>query len=178
MLVAILFNSGGYDLFFRYMIGRSDNKIINRINQNHYRNSDLVEVKIPVNLPTLQDWTEYEQVSGQVQFKNNKYNYAEIKMTRDTLYLLVIPNHDRTKLTNANIIYAKQINDIPINKNSHNSSVKKNTSESEYLSVTASGGPKLAMEDSRGYRNYAYLNIIQPFLDVPGKPPETSSIPC
>ena len=90
MLFVILFNLGGYSLFFQYMINRSDNKVIDRINLNHYRNSDLVEVKIPVDLPTLQDWTEFEAVSGQVQFKNNKYNYAEIKMTR------VTPNHRRT----------------------------------------------------------------------------------
>jgi hypothetical protein len=178
MLFVILFNLGGYDLFFQYMIGRSDNKIINRINHNHYRNSDLVEVKVPVHLPTLQDWTEFEQVSGQVQFKNNKYNYAEIRMTRDTLYLLVIPNHDRTKLVNANIIYAKQISDIPSSKNARNSSVKKSISESEYLYVTLNCRPATPLEFAKGYRSYAFLNIISPSLDVPGKPPETKSILC
>src|ERR1700744_3940715 len=132
MLLVILFNLGGYSLFFQYMINRSDNKIIYRINHNHYRNSELVEVKIPVNLPTLQDWTEYAEVSGQVQFKNNNYNYAEIKMTRDTLYLLVIPNHARTKLVNANIIYAKQVSDIPVNKKSHTPLTKKIIIENEY----------------------------------------------
>ena len=172
MLFVVLFNLGGYSLFFQYMINRSDSRIINQINNNHYHNSDLVEVKIPVNLPTLQDWTEFETISGQVQFKNNKYNYAQIKMTRDTLYLLVIPNHARTKLVNANIIYAKQVNDIPINKKSHNSLVKKSISESEYHYIALSYKATIPVNNTKYYGDYAFLNIIKPFLGVPGQPPK------
>lgn len=174
MLLVILFNLGGYSLFFQYMINRSDSNIINQINNNRYHNSDLVEVKIPVNLPTLQDWTEFETVSGQVQFKNNKYNYAQIKMTRDTLYLLVIPNHDRTKLVNANIIYAKQVNDIPVNKKSHNSLLKKSISESEYHYIALNYKSTVSVYNNRCYGAYAFLNTIKPFLGVPGQPPEIS----
>ena len=176
MLFALLFNLGGYSLFFQYMINRSDSNIINQINNNRYHNSDLVEVKIPVNLPTLQDWPEFETVSGQVQFKNNKYNYAQIKMTRDTLYLLVIPNHDRTKLVNANIIYAKQVNDIPVNKKSHNSLMKKSISESEYHYITLNYRSAISLNNS--YRNFALLNTTEPFIGVPGQPPEGSSLHC
>src|ERR1700748_1099830 len=175
MLLVILFNLGGYSLFFQYMINRSDNKIIYRINHNHYRNSELVEVKIPVNLPTLQDWTEYAEVSGQVQFKNNNYNYAEIKMTRDTLYLLVIPNHARTKLVNANIIYAKQVNDIPLSNKSQHSLIKKSISESEYHYITLSYKTIIQVNYTNNYLDHAFLNIAQPYLGVPGQPPEASA---
>lgn len=178
MLLVILFNLGGYSLFFQYMINRSDSKVIDRINHNRYHNSDLIEVKIPVDLPTLQDWTEFETVSGQVQFRNNKYNYAEIKMTRDTLYLLVIPNHDRTKLVNANIIYAKQVNDIPLSKKSNNSLVKKSISESEYRRTQLNFTAAIPVNDIIRYHNYAFFNIIKPFLGVPGQPPEASALLC
>lgn len=176
MLFAILFNLGGYGLFFKYMIDRSDSRIVDRINRNHYRASELVEVKIPVNLPTLQDWTEYEVVSGQVQFKNNKYNYAQIKMTRDTLYLLVIPNHDRSKLVNANIIYAKQVNDIPVNKKSHLPLIKKSISESEYNYTTIRFNAFAPVEDTKTGFDYAFFNIVKTALDVPVQPPEVSTL--
>ena len=176
MLFVILFNLGGYSLFFQYMINRSDNKIIDRINHNHYHNSDLVEVKIPVDLPTLQDWTEFEAVSGQVQFKNNKYNYAEIKMTRDTLYLLVIPNRDRTKLVNANIIYAKQVNDIPLSKKSHSSLVKKSISETEYRYTTLNYKITVPAANTERYNDHSFLNIIKLSLGVPGQPPQVSTL--
>ncbi len=175
MMLVVLFNLGGYSLFFQYMINMSDSKIINQINNNHYHNSDLVEVKIPVNLPTLQDWTEFETVSGQVQFKNNKYNYAQIRMTRDTLYLLVIPNYERTKLVNANIIYAKQVNDIPVNKKSHNSLLKKSISESEYHYIALNYKTTIPVNNTNSYRDYAFLNITKRSLGVPGQPPDVSS---
>jgi hypothetical protein len=157
------------------MIDHSDNKIISQINNNHYHNSDLVKVKIPVNLPTLQDWTEYELVSGQVQFKNNKYNYAQIKMTRDTLYLLVVPNHDRTKLVNANIIYAKQVNDIPVNKKSQLPLIKKSISQCEYNYTTMLYKAFMSVEDTKAGCDYAFLDIIKTSIDVLGQPPEVLS---
>jgi hypothetical protein len=175
MLFVILFNLGGYSLFFQYMIDRSDNKIIDRINNNHYHSSDLVEVKIPVSLPTLQDWTEFETISGQVQFKNNKYNYAQIKMTRDTLYLLIIPNHNRTKLFNANIIYAKQVNDIPVNKKSHNSLAKKSISENEYNYTILQYNALPSAENIKTSCDYAFSDIIETSILVPGQPPEFSN---
>jgi hypothetical protein len=176
MLITVLFNLGGYSLLFEYMIYRSDSNIIYQINHNNYHNSDLVEVKIPVNLPTMQDWTDFQKISGQVQFKNNKYNYAEIKMTRDTLYLLVIPNHDRTKLVNANIIYAKQVNDIPVNKKSHLPLIKKSISDSEYNYTMLQYKAAIHVSDAKSGWNYASSDIIKPPLDVPGQPPEVLSL--
>jgi len=176
MLLVILFNLGGFEIFFQYMINRSDTKIIDRINHNRYRNSELMEVKIPVNLPTLQDWPEYEELSGQVQFKNNKYNYAEIRMTRDTLFLLVIPNHDRTKLIDANIIYAKQVNDIPINKKPHTSLIKKSISESECNYIVLNSKVAMFLENTKRYRNYSFSHITKRVIGVPWQPPETKTI--
>ena len=176
MLLVILFNLGGFEIFFQYMINRSDTKIIDRINHNRYRNSELLEVKIPVNLPTLQDWTEYEAISGQVQFKNNKYNYAEIRMTRDTLFLLVIPNHERTKLIDANIIYAKQVNDIPINKKPHTSLIKKSISESECNYVVLNSKVAMFLENTKRYRDHSFLHITKRAIGVPWQPPETKTI--
>src|SRR5689334_10704787 len=107
MVVAILFNAGGYDLFFRYMMYRSDSRIFAKINTNHYKHSDLVDVKIPVDMPTQQDWDGYQAISGQVEVKGARYDYAEIKITRDTLYLRVVPNPELSKLVKANVLYGK-----------------------------------------------------------------------
>src|ERR1700759_5085324 len=101
MLALLLFNLGGYLLLFQYLIYQSDRSIIQKINNNHYKSSDLVEVKIPVHL-NIQDWTEFEPISGVVQLKDNNYNYAELKMTRDTIYLMCIPNANKSRLVTAN----------------------------------------------------------------------------
>lgn len=175
MLLAILFNTGGYYFFFQYMIGRSDQQAIDRINHNHYRNADLVEVKIPVSMPTQPEQSDYMIVAGQVQFKNRSYNYAEMKITRDTLYLLVVPNGERTRLINANVIYAKQVNDIPFNKKTGTFSVKKEVSASE-TPVYVSDCLQTRVHLLATYPDYRSYNLPKPFLTVPVQPPDALTL--
>ena len=84
-----------------------------------YSLDDLVSVKVPVKMPTVEDWKDYVAVAGQVQFQNNSYNYVKLRMTKDTLYLLCIPNYKKTKLISQNIINARKIADIPNSKKDH-----------------------------------------------------------
>lgn len=86
---------------------------------NEYAVDDLVPVKVPVSMPTVENWKDYIYLSGQIQFKNNSYNYVKIKMTKDTIYLMCIPNYKKTRLINQNIIDARKIADIPVNKKNH-----------------------------------------------------------
>ena len=86
---------------------------------NKYAVDDLVSVKVPVNMPTVENWKDYSYISGQVQFKNHSYNYVKIKMTKDTIYLMCIPNYKKTRLINQNIIDARKIADIPVGKKEH-----------------------------------------------------------
>ncbi|MBS1525771.1 MAG: hypothetical protein JST19_09000 [Bacteroidetes bacterium] len=175
MVIAILFNSGGYDLFFQYLMYRSDSKIFDKINHSHYRVSELAEVKVPVDFPAQapQEYTgEYIPIGGQIQIKNNKYDYAEIKITRDTLYLRVLPNPELARLGKANVLYGKLVNDLPASNSKHssNSLVKKSLSESIVLPFVYnySLGIKLKKLSHR----FLSSNILEPSLDVGMQPPE------
>jgi len=172
MVAAILFNAGGYDLFFQYMMYRSDVKVFDKINNNHYRRSDLVEVKIPVNMPTQQDWDGYQAISGQVEVKGIRYDYAEIKITHNMLYLRVVPNTDLTKLVKAKVLYGKLVNDLPTSntKHSNNPLTKKSLSESEYLTFAYTGSPGMMIKKL----NYSFksADVLKPTLEVSGQPPE------
>jgi len=177
MLALLLFNSGGYSLLFQYMIYRSDSYIINeKINKNLYRSSDLVEVKIPVHINNIQDWTEYEPISGQVQLSNGCYNYAQLKMTRDTMYLMVIPNYEKTRLINANIIYAKQVSDIPVSKKSHAPVIKKNITENVYSYTAILYKAFIVPATIKAVHSHAFSDIIESSIDIPGQPPEGPGI--
>jgi hypothetical protein len=175
MLALLLFNLGGYLLLFQYLIYQSDRSIIQKINNNHYKSTDLVEVKIPVHL-NIQDWTEFEPISGAVQLKDNSYNYAELKMTRDTIYLMCIPNTNKSRLVTANIIYARQVSDIPVNKKSHLPLIKKSISESECNYTITLYKALIPAENSKAGCNYAYSDIVKTTIDVPGQPPESAVI--
>ena len=116
-----LFSMGGYSLLFQYYIHQSDVKMVKEIFDNKVDNAKLIEIKIPVNMPTIQDWDEYEVITGQIQLKDAYYNYVRLRMTRDTMYFVCVPNTNKTRLVNANIITAKEINDVPISKKGHDS---------------------------------------------------------
>jgi len=176
MVVVILFNAGGYDLFFQYLMFRSDSRNIENINHSHYRISDLVEVKVPVALPAQapQEYSgEYEPIAGQIQVKNNKYDYAEIKITRDTLYLRVLPNAELAKLTKANGLYGKLVNDLPASNTKHNSGntfTKKNISESEYITFNYNPGPGVGVK--KAIHSFTSSSIISRTTEVSPQPPE------
>jgi hypothetical protein len=41
--------------------------MVKQIFDNKIDDAKLIEIKIPVNMPTIQDWTEYEEIVGQIQ---------------------------------------------------------------------------------------------------------------
>lgn len=114
-----LFSLYGHLALYAYCVYESNRFFNEQISKDKYNVGDLVEMKIPVHMPTIEDWKEYSYVSGQVQFRNNSYNYVKIKMTRDTVYLMCVPNYSTTKLIGENIIDARKVADIPLNKKEH-----------------------------------------------------------
>lgn len=116
LLLVQLYGLYGYTALYFYSVYRSDKLFNEQISMDRYSLDDLVSVKIPVKMPTVDDWKDYVPIAGQVQFQNNNYNYVKIKMTKDTLYLMCIPNYKKTKLINQNIINARKIADIPNSK--------------------------------------------------------------
>lgn len=120
-----LFNLGGYHLLYQYFIYQSDKVMNEHIARNMYNIHDLVEVKVPVHLSISSDWTEFETITGQIQFREDCYNYVKLKLTRDTIYVMCVPNYEKTRLINANIICAKSIADLPAGKHDNLPSLKK-----------------------------------------------------
>ncbi len=114
-----IFTICGHILLYQYFVYRSDKLFNDRISKNMYNVHDLVEVKVPVRTQISQNWSGYEKINGQIQFKNTCYNYVKLRLTRDTIYLMCIPNYEKTRLFDQNIINAKEIADIPVNKKNH-----------------------------------------------------------
>ncbi len=166
-----MFYMGGYSLLFQYYIHQSDVQMVKQIFDNKIDKNRFIEIKIPVNMPTIQDWDEYEEIVGQVQLKDAYYNYVKLKMTRDTMYFICLPNATKTRLVNANIITAKEVADVPLSKKGQDPVSKKVNALSEYnfqafqYSYSAFG---IFMQ-----KNNVPASVIlnNPFIESPGKPP-------
>lgn len=122
-------------------------------------------------MPTIQDWDEYEEIVGQVQLKDAYYNYVKLKMTRDTMYFICLPNATKTRLVNANIITAKEVADVPLSKKGQDPVSKKVNILSEYnfqaFQYSYSAFGTFLVQDSMP----TAVKLNDPFIESPGKPP-------
>lgn len=122
-------------------------------------------------MPTVQDWDEYEVITGQIQLKDAYYNYVRLRMTRDTMYFVCVPNTNKTRLVNANIITAKEINDVPISKKGHDGAVKKVNTLSEYnIQAFQYNYVETEMQLKPNDKS-VFVKVSNPFIASPGKPP-------
>ncbi|HAL81288.1 MAG TPA: hypothetical protein DCO83_02845 [Mucilaginibacter sp.] len=119
LLAICLFNIGGQLVLHQYAVFLTARFFNEQTSKGLYNVNDLTEVKLPVNLPGISDWSAYENISGQIKFENSSYNYVKMKITRNAIYLMCIPDYATTSLTSQNIIDAKQVKDIPVPKKEH-----------------------------------------------------------
>ena len=173
LLVIHLFNMGGYALFYQYFIHQSDVQMVKQIFDNKIDNKKFIEIKIPAHLPIMQDWGDYQEIAGQIQLKDAYYNYVRMKMTRDTMYFICVPNTTKTRLVNANIITAKEINDVPLTKKGQESMVKKATF-SEYNLQEFSYHYEAFGTSLKTENNSVSCTSSDPYIESPGKPPNFS----
>lgn len=158
-------------MFFQYYINQADTQMVKQIFENKIDKTKLIELKIPVNMPTISDWTDYEEIVGQIQLKDAYYNYVRLKMTRDTMYFICLQNTDKTRLVSANVITVKEISDVPVSKKGQAPVTKKVNTLSEYnlqsfkYSYAAVG---VAVKKNNALLSF---HLTDPFIESPGKPP-------
>ena len=162
-------------LLHLYVVDKSDKFMNELISKNLYNPNALIELKIKQNLPGINEWPDFKNVSGQIQLKEACYNYVKLKFTRDTLYVMCVPNYEKTRLIKSNIIYAKQINDVPQDSKESSTSVKKGGADNKYSNPNISfcflsfkDTPPLVTQPN-------YISLVDPFLPVQGRPPEVLS---
>ena len=83
-----------------------------KLDHDQYSNNNLVEIKVPVNLPYLSNWSNFEKYQGETEINGVHYKYVKRKLVNDTLILLCIPNQTKNELRTAQSDYFKQVNDL------------------------------------------------------------------
>jgi hypothetical protein len=175
LLIAHLFNLGGYMLLSQYLVYKSDKFAAGQIRKGFYDNTNLIEIKVPQHMPQVQNWKSFARVSGQIQLKGVAYNYVKLKVTQDTLYVQCVPNYQTTKLLTQNVINAKQLSDIPVSKKSHESSGKKSGIDNKYDHPAMAYSYVPQFFTIQNYRTSIIINIDQPFISTDGRPPELAA---
>ena len=174
MLVCLLFSQGGYVLLFQYFMHKTDAVMAEHIDQNLYKTSDLVEIKIPAKLYYGNSSDDYQAISGQVKIKGICYNYVRLKIASDTLYMDIIPNNEKTRLAQSKNALDKQVADVPVNKKSHNASAKQfSDNELNYALLNQLARIPASIRKTAG--RYAVSATTDSLPGVPGQPPEIAA---
>lgn len=171
-----MFNMGGYMLLFQYFIKHSDDFANEQISKGLYKPDELVEIKIPVHVPTAQAQEDFQAISGQVKLAENDYNYVAMKMTRDTMYLMCIPNYEKTRLIGGNIITAKNVSDSPLAKKNHLPVEKKSGIDTNYNYPVTLLNTTIDALALRPVFTDLIQNIPSAYLSTPVQPPELQGL--
>lgn len=174
LLTVHLFNLTGYSLLLHYFIQRSDDNIVQQLDDNNYTDTELVELKVSMHLPYNTDWKEYERCNGQIEIEGVHYNYVKRKICNDTIYMLCIPNHDKTLLYNAKHDMAKEINDVPSgNKKSDAPFSKKVNPVNEYYFSASTLFIEISVQTQSDFAAPIALHLYSSFVPKAAQPPET-----
>lgn len=174
LLFIYLFNLTGYFIYYKYSIYWSDKKVITQLDNRQYNEAELIEIKIPLNLPYLTSQSYYERVDGELQHKGVYYNYVERKVHNDTLYLKCHPNNKKTDLHRDLAEYTKKVNDIPSN-DKNGTSQKKLSFGIEYVQSLLTFSISLPTNLSTQYSNTVRSLIPCSYTSDSFKPPRLLS---
>ena len=94
---------------------KADSMLEVKLDNNHYEESQLIELKIPIDLPYQSTWASFERFDGEIEMNGTLYKYVKRKLVNDTLVLLCIPNHQKMELQTARNDFFKNTNDLSQN---------------------------------------------------------------
>ena len=174
LLAIFLFNWVGYRLLSDYLQHRADAALESRLDQDNYDESQLVEMRIPLNMPYLNNQSEFERFDGEAEVNGVLYKYVKRKIDNGQLVILCLPNQAKTKLLSARDDFFKLVNDLQQtsqNKKSGNTVAPQNpiteyTSQKNDFALLewASSFPQYSSKDTELF--------ISPALSEQGQPPE------
>ena len=174
LLFIYLFNLAGYSLVFHYFIRQSEDKLAARIDDNKYKDAELVQISIPFNLPYTQNSSGFETLQGSVELNGILYNYVKRRIYNDTLYIMCLPNEHRTQLLKEKSKYASEVNDFAASKKEKEPAAKKASPSTEYnntiaqYSVVLPAKAAICQED-----NFAFFLTVRA-IDTPEHPPQVT----
>jgi hypothetical protein len=118
LLAILLFNWVGYRLVTSVLEEQADAQLQSKVEENNYNDQDLVEIRVPLNLPYQTDWKEFQSYDGEIKVHGVDYRYVKRKVEKGELVLLCIPNHSKTHLATARDQFFMLVNDLQHNGHS------------------------------------------------------------
>ena len=117
-----------YRFVFDYMQVHASAQMEAQLDNEEYNESQLIELKVPINIPYQANWSSYQRYDGKIQIDGHVYKYVKRKVANDTLYLLCIRDSKTQNIETAKNDFFKMTNDFTQDNHSKNTDHSKNLS--------------------------------------------------
>lgn len=98
---------GAYRLVITSLENKADHQLEATIDKNEYNDADLIEIRVAMNMPYQQRFTEFERHYGEVNINGKVYTYVKRKIEGDVLILKCIANSSKQELKKSSDDLAK-----------------------------------------------------------------------
>lgn len=175
LLAAVFFfNWFGYRLLTDFLQHRADQQLEARLDHNDYDESQLIEMRVPLNMPYQVASSDFERIDGEIEINGIHYKYVKRKVDNGELVLMCVPNQAKMRLQSARDEFFKLVHDLqnPVqNKSSQPvSTVKSPVTEywqqqNDWVIQAFEGLP-------RQYAMAFAALPAQPVINFPAQPPD------
>lgn len=94
----LFFNWYGYQIAVTYLQKDVDQKLESLIDNNDYDESELMEIRVALNMPYQERYTDFERHYGEITVDGKLYTYVKRKIEGDVLVLKCISNYSKQQL--------------------------------------------------------------------------------
>ncbi len=98
LLLILAFNFGGYRLIISLLEKRADVKLEAQIDNIEYSETQLIEIRVPLNMPYQERYTDFERHYGEINIEGKLYTYVKRKIEGNVLVLKCIANESKQQL--------------------------------------------------------------------------------
>jgi len=98
LILILFFNLGGYRIIIPLLQHESDRKLETLLDNNNYDEAELIEIRVPLNMPYQQRFTKFERHYGQVELNGQLYTYVKSKIEGDVAIFKCIANKSGQQL--------------------------------------------------------------------------------
>jgi hypothetical protein len=130
LLSVLLFNLCGYKLVLSLLETKAQQSLEANLDNNNYDEADLVEIRVPLNMPYQQRFTDYERHYGDIEIDGQSYTYVKRKIEGDVVIFKCIANTSKQELKEKENELAKS--NAPVNDTNKKQSSSVKTFSGDY----------------------------------------------
>ncbi|WEK36572.1 MAG: hypothetical protein P0Y53_03585 [Candidatus Pseudobacter hemicellulosilyticus] len=112
LLFLLFFNWFGYRLLADLLQQQADAALEARLDKDDYDDQQLITLRVPLNMPYQNNWSEFERYDGEITIEGIHYKYVKRKIENGQMLLLCLPNESRMRQESARDDFFKLVNDL------------------------------------------------------------------